>query len=146
MIEYLKNFINENQELILGLIICFALCSIVFYKKIEKFNAFQELAERARKEEKESLERGIFCTQGCRTDPKLKLLFQKIAENNHKKYCTSKCINKITLKTLIEECNKEKCIKGRIAGTTRDNCIKNIEFTEDCLTQLFGNCALNNIM
>jgi hypothetical protein len=143
--NYIKNLINKNKTFILGLIICIALVSIVFYKKLERFtvkNEIAELASMAEKEEKEAWQRDLFCTKGCGEDKNIRALFQKVAETNQKKFCAAKCLSKIKINSLMDDCNKEKCIKGRIAGVARDNCLKNKEFTGDCLTQMFGNCSL----
>ena len=142
--NYIKNLIMKNKILILGLIICIALISIVFYKTLERFtlkNEIAEFASMAEKEEKEAWHRDLFCTKGCGEDKNIRALFQKVAEKNHKKFCAAKCFSKIQINTLMDDCNKERCIKGRIAGTARDNCLKNKEFIGDCLTQMFGNCS-----
>ena len=144
-IEYIKKFIIENQELVLGLVICLFFCYLVFDKKIEQYSdadaALKELEEKAQQEQKESWDRDIFCTQGCIKDERTKKIFLKLAEKNHQKYCKAKCFDKANLKHLAEVCNKEKCTKGRIAGVARDNCIKNGEFGDECLGKLFGDCG-----
>jgi len=144
-IEYIKNIIIENKTLILGLIICIALVSIVFYKKIERYSSaddakLKELDKAIQEESEEEASRNLHCTKGCMEDKNLLALFQRLAQKNLAKFCRKKCITQLAFANLMNKCNKEKCIKGRIAGSARDKCLKDGEFKEECLGSLFTVC------